>query len=76
VQQIAAVLVVAGLVVFVVGIVNKHCTCAGLPNLGETLNDVISDFYANVSVDSLSIANGCCEGSPLLFICFEFLDSF
>ncbi len=56
VQQIAAVLVVAGLVVFVVGIVNKHCTCAGLPNLGETLNDVISDFYANVSVDSLSIA--------------------
>src|SRR6266508_6099691 len=56
VQQIAAVLVVAGLVVFVVGIVNKHCTCAGLPNLGETLNDVISDFYANVSIDSLSIA--------------------
>ena len=56
VQQIAAVLVVAGLVVFVVGIVNKHCGCAGLPNLGATLNDVIADFYANVSVDCLSIA--------------------
>src|SRR6266545_2693593 len=56
VQQIAAVLVVAGLVVFVVGIVNKHCTCAGLPNLGDTLNDTISDLYANVGVDCLSIA--------------------
>jgi hypothetical protein len=56
VQPIAAVLIVAGLVVFVAGIVNKHCTCAGLPNLGDTLNDVISDFYANVSVDCLSIA--------------------
>jgi uncharacterized protein YjbI with pentapeptide repeats len=56
VQRIAAVLIVVGLVVFVVGIVNKHCVCAGWPNVGETLNDVISDFYANVSVDCLSIA--------------------
>jgi uncharacterized protein YjbI with pentapeptide repeats len=56
VQRIAAVLIVVGLVVFVTGVVNKHCACAGLPNLGETLNDVIADFYANVSVDCLSIA--------------------
>jgi Pentapeptide repeats (8 copies) len=56
VQRIAAVLIVVSLVVFVIGIVNKHCTCAGLLNLGDTLNDVISDFYANVSVDCLSIA--------------------
>jgi Pentapeptide repeats (9 copies)/Pentapeptide repeats (8 copies) len=56
VQRIAAVLIVVGLVVFVVGVVNKHCACAGWANLGETLNDVISDFYANVSVDCLSIA--------------------
>jgi hypothetical protein len=56
VQRIAAVLIVVGLVVFVGGVVNKHCTCAGWPNLGETLYDVVSDFYANVSVDCLSIA--------------------
>jgi uncharacterized protein YjbI with pentapeptide repeats len=56
VQRIAAVLIVVGLTIFVVGIINTHCACAALPNLGETLNDVISDFYANVSVDCLSIA--------------------
>jgi hypothetical protein len=56
VQRIAAVLIVVGVVVFVAGAVNKHCACAGLPNLGDTLNDIISDFYANVSVDALSIA--------------------
>jgi len=56
VQRIAAVLIVVGLVVFVVGVVNKHCMRAGWPNFGDTLNDIISDFYANVSVDSLSIA--------------------
>jgi hypothetical protein len=46
---IAAVLIVAG-------VVNKHCVCAGWPNLGEALNDVIGDFYTNVSVDCLCIA--------------------
>ena len=56
VQRIAAVLVVIGVVVFVAGVVNKHCACAGWPNLGEILNDTISDFYANVSVDCLSVA--------------------
>ena len=56
VQRIVAVLIVVGLVVFVAGVVNKHCTCADWPNLGETLNNVISDFYANLSVDCLSVA--------------------
>jgi hypothetical protein len=55
-QRAAIVLIIFGLVVFVIGVVNEHCTCAGLPNLGETLNDIISDFYANVTVDSFSIA--------------------
>jgi hypothetical protein len=55
-QQIAAGLAVFGLVVFVVGVINKHCACASLPNLGETLNDIIGDFYANVSVDCVSVA--------------------
>lgn len=56
VQRIAAVLIFVGLVVFVAGVVDKHCPCAGWPNLGDTLNDVIGDFYANVSVDCLSVA--------------------
>jgi hypothetical protein len=56
VQRIAAVLIVAGLAVFVAGVVNQACTRTGWSNLGETLNHVISDFYANVSVDCLSIA--------------------
>ena len=55
-QRIAAVLIVVGLVVFVVGVINKHCACAGWPNPGEMLNDIISDFYANITVDCLSIA--------------------
>jgi hypothetical protein len=29
VQRIAAVLIVVGLAVFVAGVVNKHCACAG-----------------------------------------------
>ncbi|HZT34455.1 MAG TPA: pentapeptide repeat-containing protein [Nitrososphaera sp.] len=56
VQRIAAVLIVVSVVVFVAGVLNKHCACVGWPNLGDTLNDIISDFYANVSVDCLSIA--------------------
>ena len=56
VQQIAAVLIVVGIVVFVVGVVNQNCICAGWPNLGDVLYRTIGDFYANVSVDCLSIA--------------------
>ncbi len=56
VQRIAAVLIVVGLVVFVAGAVSQYCACAGWPNLGDVLNHMIGDFYANVSVDCLSIA--------------------
>ena len=56
VQRIAAVLIVVGLVVFIFGAVTQYCACAGWPNLGGTLNHMIGDFYANVSVDCLSIA--------------------
>jgi uncharacterized protein YjbI with pentapeptide repeats len=56
VQRIAAVLIVVGLVVFVAGAVTQYCVCTGWPNLGDVLNHMIGDFYANVSVDCLSIA--------------------
>jgi uncharacterized protein YjbI with pentapeptide repeats len=56
VQRIAAVLIVVGLVVFVFGAVTQYCVCTGWPNLGDVLNHMIGDFYANVSVDCLSIA--------------------
>ena len=56
VQRIAAVLIVIGLVVFVFGVVTQYCACVGWPNLGDVLNHMIGDFYANVSVDCLSIA--------------------
>jgi hypothetical protein len=56
VQRIAAVLIVVGLVVFVFGAITQYCACVGWPNLGDVLNHMIGDFYANVSVDCLSIA--------------------
>lgn len=56
VQRIAAVLIVVGLVVFVFGAITQYCTCAGWPNLGDVLNHMIGDFYANVSLDCLSVA--------------------
>src|SRR5258706_14765531 len=56
VQRIAAVLIVAGLVVFVAGATSQYCACGGWSNLGDVLNHMIGDFYANVSVDCLSIA--------------------
>ena len=56
VQRIAAVLIVAGLAVFVFGAITQYCACVGWPNLGDVLNHMIGDFYANVSVDCLSIA--------------------
>jgi uncharacterized protein YjbI with pentapeptide repeats len=56
VQRIAAVLIVAGLAVFVFGAITQYCACVGWPNLGDVLNHMIGDFYANVSVDALSIA--------------------
>lgn len=56
VQRIAAVLIVVGVIVFVFGAVSQYCACVGWPNLGDVLNHMIGDFYANVSVDCLSIA--------------------
>src|SRR3954465_9628110 len=56
VQRIAAVLIVVGVFVFVAGTVSQYCTCVGWPNLGDVSNHMIGDFYANVSVDCLSVA--------------------
>src|SRR4029078_5937329 len=56
VQRIAAVLIVVGVVVFIFGAVTQYCVSAGWPNLGDVLNHMIGDFYANVSVDCLSVA--------------------
>src|SRR5581483_1575277 len=56
VHWIAAVLIVVGVAVFAGGVINEHCTCPSWPNLGQMLNDIIIDFYANVSIDCLSIA--------------------
>jgi uncharacterized protein YjbI with pentapeptide repeats len=56
VQQIAAVLIIVGVVVGVVGVVSQYCICTGWPGLGDTLSHIIGDYYANVSVDCLSVA--------------------
>jgi len=57
--QIAWGLVVIGGLVFIGGVMNKYCTtqwCTSFPYLGTMLNGIISDFYANIAVDCLSIA--------------------
>jgi hypothetical protein len=55
-QRIAAVLILVGVVVFVFGAATQYCLCIGWPNLGDVLNHMIGDFYANLSVGCLSIA--------------------
>ncbi len=54
--DIAAGLLIVGLITFLIGIINKHCICSELPNPGQAVNDTIRDFYANVTVDCFSIA--------------------
>ncbi len=56
VERVAIGLLVLGAIALLVGLTNKYCTCTGLPNLGDAINGTISDFYANITVDSFSVA--------------------
>ena len=56
VQRIAVILIVVGAAVSIVGAINQTCKCTGWRDLGNAVNHIIGDFYANVSVDCLSIA--------------------
>lgn len=58
VQRIAFVLIVVGVVIGLSGFANKYCTdwCVLMPSVPVLLSDFLDDFYANVSVDCLSIA--------------------
>jgi len=58
-SQIAWGLVFIGGLAFIVGTMNKYCYtqwCMSFPYLGEVLNGLIGDFYANMTVDCFSIA--------------------
>jgi hypothetical protein len=58
VQRIAVVLLGVGLVVGLSGFTNKYCTawCGWMPSAPLLLSDFLGDFYANITVDCLSVA--------------------
>jgi uncharacterized membrane protein len=56
VQMVAWILIGIATIVFIIGVTNQYCSCSFMPNLGDTANGIIGDFYANIAVDSMSIA--------------------